>query len=167
MIIPRFSLAWLLGLVVFSAVSFAALRSPSPLWSATLFTGTVALLLAGVLFAAYRASETRASWLGFVLFAGTYILISFGSETARANLLPVWLLWNLVGQDIDRAFRLQGVTSSLAAIPFGLLGAVLGRYLFRSQSTRPASAERNCPSRARGVPNERLQTAAAERHPGC
>src|SRR4051794_40629852 len=61
----RFTIANLLGLVLFVAVSFAALRQADNLWDSTAFSLTLGLLLASVLLAIHRTEGRRAFWLGF------------------------------------------------------------------------------------------------------
>jgi len=72
----RFSIASLLGLIVFVAIAVAALRAASDGWDCALFTTTLAMLLVAVLLAVHRADKRRAFWLGFALFGGAYLLAS-------------------------------------------------------------------------------------------
>jgi hypothetical protein len=72
----RFSIASLLGLVVFVAIAVASLRAASDDWDSALFTTTLALLLISVLLAVHRAEGKRAFWFGFCLFGGAYLLAS-------------------------------------------------------------------------------------------
>ncbi|HWE36964.1 MAG TPA: hypothetical protein VG406_10395 [Isosphaeraceae bacterium] len=72
---PRFSIASLLGVVVFVAVGLAALRAASPAWDAGLLGVTLGALLVAVLLAVHRADRRRAFWLGFALFGWAYLLV--------------------------------------------------------------------------------------------
>src|SRR4051812_45422317 len=72
----RFTIASLLGVVLFVAVAFAALREATALWDSGVFTMTACLLLASVLLAVHRAGEARAYWVGFVLFGVAYLAAS-------------------------------------------------------------------------------------------
>ena len=54
----RFSIANLLGLVLFLAVGLAALREATDLWDSAVFTGTLALLLVSILLAVHRTERT-------------------------------------------------------------------------------------------------------------
>jgi WD40 repeat protein len=70
----RYSIAGLLGLVLFVAVAFAALRQADELWDSALFSLTVGLLLTSVLLAIHRTGRKRAFWLGFALLGWTYLI---------------------------------------------------------------------------------------------
>jgi hypothetical protein len=78
---PRFSIASLLGVVVFVAVALAALRAASPAWDAGLLGVTIAALLVAVLLAVHRDGRRRASWVGFALFGWAYLAIVFVAGT--------------------------------------------------------------------------------------
>jgi hypothetical protein len=69
----RFTIAGLLGLVLFSAVGVAALRASDDLWDAGLFTLTLGLLALAVLLAVHRRGRRRAFWMGFALVGGLYL----------------------------------------------------------------------------------------------
>ena len=69
----RFTIASLLGLVLFVAVAVAALHRADDLWDSIVFSLTLGLLLASVLLAIHRAESRRAFWLGFALFGGAYL----------------------------------------------------------------------------------------------
>src|SRR4051794_27752373 len=73
---PRFTIASLLGLVVFVAVSFAALREATDTWDSGVFGVTLALLLISVLLVIHRIEGRRAFWLGFTMFGWVYLLMS-------------------------------------------------------------------------------------------
>jgi hypothetical protein len=64
----RFTIAGLLGLVLFVAVGFAALREATELWDGAVFSTTLGVLSASVLLAIQHADRRRAFWLGFALF---------------------------------------------------------------------------------------------------
>jgi hypothetical protein len=72
----RFTIAILLGLVVFVAVSFAALREATDIWDSGVFGVTLPLLLISVLLCIHRTAARRAYWLGFALFGWTYLVMS-------------------------------------------------------------------------------------------
>src|SRR3954464_9897141 len=73
---PRFTIASLLGLVVFVAVSFAALREASDNWDSGVLAVTLILLLVSVLLAIHRTAARRSYWLGFALFGWAYLVAS-------------------------------------------------------------------------------------------
>jgi hypothetical protein len=69
----RFTIAHLLGLVLFIAVGFAALREATALWDSAVFSVTLAVLSVSVLLALHRADRRRVYWLGFALFGWIYL----------------------------------------------------------------------------------------------
>jgi hypothetical protein len=73
---PRFTIAGLLGIVVFLAVGLAALRAATDAWDGGVFGVTLALLLVSVLLAVHRTGRRRAYWLGFALFGWAYLVMS-------------------------------------------------------------------------------------------
>jgi hypothetical protein len=72
----RFSIVSILGAIVFVGFGFAALRQADDLWNSSLFSLTIALLLAAALFAIYRTEARRAFWIGFALFGWGYLSVS-------------------------------------------------------------------------------------------
>jgi hypothetical protein len=72
----RFSIAGLMGVVVFAGAGVAALREATSLWDSALFTAALATLLVAATLALYRDGRGRAFWLGFALFGSTYLILS-------------------------------------------------------------------------------------------
>jgi hypothetical protein len=72
----RFSIAGLLGVVLFFAVAAAALRLATDAWDSAALATTVLSLLIGVLLSVHGSLLTRAYWLGFVLFGSSYLAAS-------------------------------------------------------------------------------------------
>jgi hypothetical protein len=70
----RYSIASLLGLVLFVAVAFAALRQADDLWDSAVFSLTVGLFLASVLHTVHRTGRRRAFWLGFAVVGWAYLI---------------------------------------------------------------------------------------------
>jgi hypothetical protein len=87
----RFSIASLLGLVLFLAVSLAALREATDVWDSAIVTGTLGLLLASVPLAVHRTERRRAFWLGFALF-GWVALVASLVPPVESRLLTTKLL---------------------------------------------------------------------------
>jgi hypothetical protein len=79
----RFSIASLLGLVLFVAIAVAALRAGSEVWDQSLFSATLAVLVLSVLLALNGNRKKRAYWLGFALFGGAYLLASLVPPVAQ------------------------------------------------------------------------------------
>jgi hypothetical protein len=73
---PRFSIASLLGIVLFAAVGTAALRAATDLWDSIIFGLALLALVVSVVLAVHRTERRRAYWLGFALFGGAYVVAS-------------------------------------------------------------------------------------------
>jgi hypothetical protein len=74
----RLSLAWLMILVGFTAVGFAALHDPSVLWASAVFTVDVAAVCGALVGGLLLRGRDRARAVGFAVFAGSYLLLVFG-----------------------------------------------------------------------------------------
>ncbi len=72
----RFSIASLLGVILFISVALAALRASNDAWDGCLLGLALTVLLTAILLAVHRADRKRAYWLGFALFGWTYLLVS-------------------------------------------------------------------------------------------
>ena len=72
----RFSIASLLGLVLFVAVSVAALRASTDAWDSGILGLTLLMLLTAVLLAVHCTDLRRAYWIGFALFGWAYLVVS-------------------------------------------------------------------------------------------
>jgi hypothetical protein len=72
----RFSIASLLGVVLFIAVGLAALRASTDAWDSCILGLDLAVLLTAILLAIHRRDRNRAYWLGFSLFGWVYLLVS-------------------------------------------------------------------------------------------
>ena len=73
----RFSIAGLMGAVLFVAIGFAALRSASEAWSGALFLATRGVIGLALVGAICRRGPQRAWWLGFAVFGWIYMGSSF------------------------------------------------------------------------------------------
>jgi hypothetical protein len=72
----RFSIASLLGVILFISVALAALRASTDAWDGCLLGLAVMVLLTAILLAIHRRDRKRAYWLGFSLFGWVYLLVS-------------------------------------------------------------------------------------------
>jgi hypothetical protein len=72
----RFTIGSLLGVVVFLAVAFAALREATDLWDSGVFSLSLLTMLTAVLLTVYQRERKRAFWLGFALFGWAYMTTS-------------------------------------------------------------------------------------------
>jgi hypothetical protein len=73
---PRFTIGGLLGIVVFIAVAFAALRVATDLWDSGVVTAALSALMASLLMTVHRRDRKRTFWLGFALFGWSYLIVS-------------------------------------------------------------------------------------------
>ncbi|MFO0888901.1 MAG: hypothetical protein U0790_07095 [Isosphaeraceae bacterium] len=79
--------------VVFLAFGLAALREPTPLWDAAIFSLTVLALLASVLLTVHRTGSRRAYWLGFACVGVCYLALSIFPATADRLVTSRLLGW--------------------------------------------------------------------------
>jgi hypothetical protein len=70
----RFSIAGMLGVVMFIAVALAALRASTNAWDSGVLGLDLLILLTATLLAVHRADRKRASSLGFALFGWAYLV---------------------------------------------------------------------------------------------
>ncbi len=117
----QFTILGLMGLVLSTAVAFAALRGPNDVWASGLELLTLTLIGAAVLGVVHKRGKSRAKWLGFALFCGCYHLLASGpwiGEQARPK-LPTTLLLDRVQQKIEpnEAFVINAQTSLGPANP--------------------------------------------------
>jgi hypothetical protein len=73
---PRFTIASLLGIVLFLAVGLASLRAATDAWDSGVLGITLILLLVSVLLVIHRTAVRLAYWLGFALFGWAYLVMS-------------------------------------------------------------------------------------------
>jgi hypothetical protein len=72
---PRFTIASLLGIVLFLAVGLAGLRAATDAWDSGVLGVTLTILLVSVLLFIHRTGIKRAYWLGFSLFGWVYLVM--------------------------------------------------------------------------------------------
>jgi hypothetical protein len=142
----RFTIAQLMGMVLYLGFGFAALRNADEFWASATLTLALILITLAVVGALARRGRARTPWVGFAAFGWTYFLIvhlpawnsgglGFGPiakpplliEWATARLQP-YILPLPQGAGVD-LLSYEQVSQSLGIILFGLLGAVLGRLV--------------------------------------
>ncbi len=85
----RFTIGWLMILVLVLAIGLAALRNPSVMWVGTIFLATRVILALAVIGVVLRKHAERAWWLGFSVFGWGYLmLITPGPPTMRSMQSP-------------------------------------------------------------------------------
>ena len=153
----RFSVAGLMGAVLFAALGFAALRDASELAASAAFTLALAAMAASIPAVMASRGRRRVAWLGFAAFGWAYLIVAFNLPAVGAGtpkLLPEVLLQLLFGSFhplgqvkmpgivpprplplSDAAAYALGqylqVARSLGAILFAAVGALVG-YAFAS-----------------------------------
>lgn len=73
---PKFTIASLLGIVLFLGIGLAALRAANDAWDSGVFGVTLSMLLISVLLVIHRTEARRAYWIGFALFGWSYLVLS-------------------------------------------------------------------------------------------
>jgi hypothetical protein len=157
----RFSIRFLMAFVLVSAVGLAALRNANELWEGTMLLLALAAVGMAILGAIFMRGRDRAWWIGFALFSGGYLLMTFApglSNEVRPKLGTTHLLDEvhhrltpLVSQDSTReqwfVFRewernlpaLQSVGHSLFALVAGLVGGMIAVW-FHGRRERAETA---------------------------
>ncbi len=125
----RFSIGGLMGLVLYAALAFGALRVGDDAWATGLVTAFLVLLAASLVALAVGRAERRPFWAGFVAFAGIYALAAFSPRdpAVRPALPTHWLL--------TKAFERSGRP---ATVPNPLLTGTMPTFNFITTATGPA-----------------------------
>ena len=147
----RFTLARLMGIVLYLGFGFAALRNADAFWASATYTLAIILIAVAFVGAFTRSGWARTPWVGFAVFGWTYLLIvhlpdwSIGGLGFGPIYKPLLLIeWGTAqlqpyikplpqgmggGAVSDFLMPYEQVSQSLGIILFGLVGAVLGRLL--------------------------------------
>jgi hypothetical protein len=80
---PRFTLATLMGLIVFVGVAIAALRDANQVWAGLTFTATLGILTTAVLGAAFGFGGRRAFLAGAAFFGFGYLVLATDPATGE------------------------------------------------------------------------------------
>lgn len=112
----RFHLASVMALVLFVAVSLAALRSASPAWASMLFTLATALPLAAILKAVSCRGVERLPWIGFAIFGLGYLSVTFHSWLNQGTGLRFPLTLPAVALENFAPYTNPAVADSIAMI---------------------------------------------------
>ena len=167
----RFSIAGLMGVVLLVATGLAALRSASETWASVLFLATFVAFCIALVGAFGDAGARRGAWLGFAVFGWVYVGAAFEPYDFAPNLPTDTLLKVLApsfgvdsrllagpfgrtwmqhagfgrGAGVIGAKSFFQIGHCLIALLAGVIGALLGGWLFRvaakrRESTAPAGA---------------------------
>jgi hypothetical protein len=105
----HFTISGLMGLVLGMAVASAALRNADEYWAGGLLMLTLLLMGTAVLAIVYERGQSRAGWLGFLVFGGGYLAMSIGqlpSAEVSAK-LPTTRFMRYAHARVDAAGRLR------------------------------------------------------------
>ncbi len=124
----RFSLASMMGAVVVVALTFAALRSYSEIWSQSFFTLTTCVLLLAIPAAVYGREGSRAFGLGFALVGIGHWLLGWapGMTNEMQNRLITASITDYLQPKLQRQQQAPagpGASMGLGGAPAGSGGA--------------------------------------------
>jgi hypothetical protein len=112
----RFTVSNAIGAVFALAVGLAALRDANELWAGVLMLVTLAALGTAFLGVIEGRGDSRARWLGFLVFAGGYSVLVFGpwfSEQVGPSLATTQLLgyahMQVTGSPVPRPKQIQAL----------------------------------------------------------
>jgi hypothetical protein len=138
----RFTLAQLMGIVVFLALGFAAVRTANELWASLVYTVGIISIATALLIAFARAGRERLTWTGYAVFGWTYVvvdllapptIISYKFGLIRGPKLVFFQVIQLLERFILPSLGFdvvhEHVCHSLGIILFGVLGAIAGRFI--------------------------------------
>ncbi len=153
----RFSIAWLMGVILVAGIGFAALRNPSEDWAGAMLLVTVGAVMIVAAGALCRGREERAGWLGFALFGGGYLVLAHGMAYSGKPLPTITLVQTIIGNlgaklgpssrfrtvdgwnELPTTYR---ILHCLWALALAQLGCVLAGVLVASPDARtPVSEE--------------------------
>jgi hypothetical protein len=136
----RFSIAWLMTVVLVAAVGLGALRNGSEAWAGLVLMLNCGALMLALVGAVCRGPGERAWWLGFALFGGGYLALVQSQSYSRSAVLPTITAVEFVGSslgaklDLETRNPLDGwnslqprcrIVHCLWALGLGLLGCFL------------------------------------------
>ncbi|HEV3167424.1 MAG TPA: hypothetical protein VGZ22_25670 [Isosphaeraceae bacterium] len=125
---PRFSIAGLLGLVLFCAVAFAALRDPTVFWAQVTTSLTLVALIAATLGALIRARPDRARFLGFAVAGWIYATLALGPWFGE-HVAPLLLTTRVLDELFLRVPSIDGKVYVALNAPGPLGGPAYDLYL--------------------------------------
>jgi hypothetical protein len=137
----RYTLAQLMALVLFLALGFAALRNANELWASLSFTVAIITIAAAPLLAWVRTGRERLTWTGYAVFRWTCVVVEIlappGISGPFAQIPRPTLLFSLVLSQLPEYIMPSAglsvgylqVCHSLGIILFGVLGAIVGRFI--------------------------------------
>ena len=149
----RFTITQLMAVVLYVGLGFAALRNADEFWASATFTLAVVTISAAGVGATARKGRARTPWIGFMIFGWAYLLIdllpsrpngSFADGPIPQPLLLIESVIEMLQSYINSSamklapiptrgglslYPYDQISHSLGIIVFGLIGAVLGRFI--------------------------------------
>lgn len=119
----RFTLAQLMGVVIFIAFGFGALRHANDNWASASFGLAILTVSVALVGACYRKEGARVPWLGFATAGGLSLL------TWRGSPGPLLLALQPYVNPQAQLDAYRQISHSLDVILLGCLGAIIGRFL--------------------------------------
>jgi hypothetical protein len=104
----RHSILRLMGFILALAVALAALRDANQYWADGLLMMTLLLLGTSLLAVVYTRGQSRAGWLGFLVFGGAYCALSMGVPESLGVKLPTTKFISYAHARVLSANRLRG-----------------------------------------------------------
>ena len=162
----RLSIAGMMGVVLVSSLSMAALKSPSPFWAGLTFYVVCGLLTLGVVGVVCGGETARAWWLGFSAFGWGSMAVAFwvdwpSGHPLLAALRPFLgsskgpapgILYSGMGCFYEEHdWSVEQVGGSLASLLTAVVGGLLAQVLFFSPAAREARRGEIPRSSPRGV----------------
>ncbi len=120
----RVSIAGLMGLIVMIALSVAALRSPTPLWSGTIFTLSLAALGVSLVGLVNRHGPRRAFWGGFAILGWGYWIAALSPWIGEA-IGPRLVTTELLSDFHDRRWPVAGASEEQIIEQFSAVPRVI------------------------------------------
>jgi hypothetical protein len=115
----RFSIAALMGVVLFAAIALAALRRSTEIWAGVLFLATLGALGIALVGAFCRGGSERGGWIGFAVFGWLYMGAAFEPYHLSPTLPTQYLLELL-------ASRIGGIRGPYPAFGMSGMGGGMG-----------------------------------------
>ena len=136
----RFSIGWLMAVVLVAAIDFAALRIANATWAGLLSLLTHGALGLSIFGICFRKGAERAWWIGFFVFGLGYLRLSPWGFVDPEKLPTFLLLEWLRTKSGEPPFRVNPfdqeyypplqIARCIWTIPAALLGGLLARFFF-------------------------------------
>ena len=136
MLIDRFSIRVLLGVVGFAAIALGAFVSPW-LWSGIYISLCLLIHLIAILAAIYGHGLQRSFWIGFLVLGWPHLIAAMLHEELRLE-IQEWMLPDSLLADLNDQFSLGLTYTSVLTVRFtwavlmGVVGGYVARFFYLS-----------------------------------